>query len=420
MSAGAEVKNPTRVSERGRVQISLVGLIILCVALILATTLATGFVRFTREPAAFDDGSPDKEPASIPAWGELSLTEVTLEQPEEYVAFDAMAEPITIWTFSEPDPAKVGSLMLKCGLTPAQTTKALASSQAATDSAGLKVFPDEELLLSLSPATRAKLYAVLATNPANRLMQQPYRIMAGTFESMFKDSGVDQPTIELVQKLLYPSGANQAFSDLEYVLGRIPSEQTKLDLVKALTRQPAVIARLRIRPDTDIDKLLGYWASGSGARAKDARPLLEALKRLHGGGSIGIGFLLPPFARERLFTSPVPSKPGDVLEDCHWSALNFFNATPDDRFADKTYTGHYIDENYYQIAKPSMLGDLVFFLKKDNEVIHSAVFIADDLVFTKNGVNYAQPWILTRMKNLLATYSSAEDFKPVYYRRKNL
>ena len=334
MPAGVEVKNPTRASERGRVQISLVGLIMLCVALIVATTLATGFVRFTHAPTSFDDGSSDPEPATTPPWGELSMTDVTLEQPEEYVAFDAMAEPITIWTFSESDPAKVGSIMLKSGLTPAQTTKALASSQAAPDSGGLKVFPDEELLLSLSPNTRAKLYGVLATNPANRLMQQPYRILAGTFESMFMDSNVDKATVELVRKLLYPSAGNQSFSDLEYVLGKIPNEQTKLNLVKALTRQPAVIARIRIRPDTDIEKILGYWASGSGARAKDARPLLEALKRLHGGGSIGIGFLLPPFARGRLFTSPVPSKPGDVPEDCHWSALNFFNTTPDDRFAD--------------------------------------------------------------------------------------
>jgi hypothetical protein len=356
----------------------------------------------------------------MPPWGELSLTDVTLEQPEEYVAFDAMSDSVPTWNFTETDPEKVRALLLGNGLTREQADRAMATSKPSPDTGGLQIFPDGQLLLSITPQTRAKLYAALAANPANRLIKQPYRILKGTFDSTFQDSNVDPATIALVRKLLYPAGQSESFSDLEFVLGKISTEQTKLALVKALTRQPAVLARLRIRPDTDIDKLLGYWTSGSGARAKDVRPLLEAVKRLHDGSSIGIGYLLPPFAHDRLFTTPVPTKAGDVAEDCHWSALNFFKTTPDDRFADLAFTGKYIDENYYQIAKPSMLGDLVFLLNKEGGVIHSAVYIAADLVFTKNGANYAQPWILTRMKNLEATYSASGDFKTVYYRRKEL
>jgi hypothetical protein len=406
--------------EQGRVQISLVGLVTLCVALILATALATGFVRFTHAPASADASTADPEPAVLPPWGELSMVDVNLEQPEEYVAFDAMLDPVAVWHFTETDLDKVRALLLDSGLTREQTSRAMAACKPSPDGSGLQIFPDGELLLSIKPETRAKLYTVLAANPANRLIKQPYRIAEGSFDSLFQGSNVDKKTIELVRKLVYPSGMNQSFSDLEFVLGKIPAEQTKLDLVKALTRQPAVLARLRIRPDTDIDKLLGYWASGSGARDKDVRPLLEALKRLHDGSSIGIGYLLPPFAHDRLFTTPIPTKTGDVPEDCHWSALNFFNATPDDRFADVAFTGKYIDENYYQIAKPSKLGDLVFLLNQRAEVIHSAVYIASDLVFTKNGGNYAQPWILTHMKNLLATYSSHEEPRTMYYRRNSL
>ncbi|MGH8048306.1 MAG: hypothetical protein ACREKL_13775 [Chthoniobacterales bacterium] len=407
-------------------QISLVGLIVLCITLVFTTGLITGFVRFTHEsPQAASVPTPagstsDLPPSPMPPWGELTTTDVSLEQPEEYVAFAAMAAPGTSWIFEETDPEKIRALLLDCGLTAAQADGVFAAGKPTPDGKGWKSTPGDELVLSLTPEARAKLYAVLAHNPANTSLKQPYFIPEGTFDSMFAGSGVDIATTDLVRRLLYPQGRSQCFSDLGLVLQHIPDDKAKLDLVKALTRETAVLVRLRVRPDTDIDKLLGYWTATDGARAKDARPLLEALKRLHDGGSIGVGFLLPAFARERLYTTPLPTKPGDVVQDCHWSALNFFNDTPDERFADQAFVGHYIDENYYQIARPTMLGDLVFFLNDKNEVIHSAVHIADDLVFTKNGENYAQPWILTRMKNLEATYMSAGNFKTVFYRRKNL
>lgn len=391
----------------------------MCATLVVATGLITGFVRFSHDKEG-DPAKADVAPAEIPPWGELLETDVTLEQPEEYVAFAVTADPGTSWTFDESDPEKIRKLLLECGLDTEQVGRVIASGAPVPGGSGWKATPDDALVLSLRPEARAKLYDVLGRNSANISVNRHYFISDECFDSLFAGSGVSREAKDLVRQLLYPRGRSQCFSDLGVVLNRIPDEKTKLSFVKALTRQTAVIVRLRIRPDTDIDKLLGYWTSGSGARAKDVRPMLEALKRLHDGGSIGIGFLLPSFARERLYTSPVPTKTGDFAEDCHWSAMNFFSDSPDPRFADSAFVGKYIDENCYQIARPSMLGDFVFLLNSRNEVIHSAVYIAGDLVFTKNGENYAQPWILTRMKNLEDSYLSAGDFKTLFYRRKNL
>jgi len=66
-----------------------------------------------------------------------------------------------------------------------------------------------------------------------------------------------------------------------------------------------------------------------------------------------------------------------------------------------------------------MCGDLIFLLDGKGAVIHSAVYIADDLVFTKNGINYAQPWILMRIKTLLGVYTCTAEPKVLYYRRKD-
>jgi hypothetical protein len=49
-------------------------------------------------------------------------------------------------------------------------------------------------------------------------------------------------------------------------------------------------------------------------------------------------------------------------------------------------------------------------------VIHSAVYIADDIMFTKNGRAYAQPWLLMRLKDVVTAYSFGKAPRLVYYR----
>src|SRR2546421_6117613 len=107
----------------------------------------------------------------------------------------------------------------------------------------------------------------------------------------------------MVKELLYPLRGMQCFSDYETVLRRITSEPERFRFITALSRQSAVLVRVRIRHDTDIDKLLGYW--GHGARSKDLRPLLESIQRLQDGATISLMYFLPPFVRERLYTFPV-------------------------------------------------------------------------------------------------------------------
>jgi hypothetical protein len=280
------------------------------------------------------------------------------------------------------------------------------------------VKPGDAVIMGISTAVRTKLYAVLAQWPENKLMREPYHLELDRFEALFKKNSVDQATIDTIKKLAYSRNGFGYFSDVELVLQGMSSVESRSNLLKSLTYQSAVLARLRLRPDTDIDKLLGYWCATPGVRAKDLRPLLESIKNSPDGGTISLLYVLPPFARERLFTFPMPSKAGDPKMDCHWTALNFSNETTDDRLQDNDYASKYIQERLYAIGKPTMCGDLVFLLDDKGAVIHSAVYIADDIVFTKNGVNYAQPWILMRMKNLLGVYTGAAEPKTVFYRRK--
>jgi hypothetical protein len=280
------------------------------------------------------------------------------------------------------------------------------------------VTPADDLMLSLSPTVRAKFYRELGQYPENHYMQYPFCFPGQSFENMVAGSKLDETALDTIRKLLYPRGEAQCFSDFEFVMRQLPDDNARIHLVQSLSRQNAVLAGLHIGPDTDIDKLVGYWGSAPNVRIKDIRPLMESLQRNPGGGNISLIYLLPEFARERLYTFPLPNKPGDPRMDCHWSSMNFFNETPDNRFNDPKYMSAYLSNNFYQVAKPTAYGDIIFLLDDRNTALHSAVYIADDLVFTKNGDNYMQPWMLMHIKDMLATYSSEPPPKMVVYRNR--
>jgi len=173
------------------------------------------------------------------------------------------------------------------------------------------------------------------------------------------------------------------------------------DLVETLYGLPTYILRLRVNPDSDVDGLVRYW--GKGGREKAIAPLLNSLARVPGGATINIAYLLPPFAQLRLYTFPYTSKdPTAARQDCFYTSLNFFNESPDTNFFNKTYTEQVLRSEYSLISRKPSLGDVVLVAQGSGEVIHACVYIADDFVFSKNGVAPEQPWVLMRMGDMLA------------------
>ena len=205
---------------------------------------------------------------------------------------------------------------------------------------------------------------------------------------------------------------------METLLSLIPDETERIQALKLLSHQSAVLLGLRIWPNSDVNKIIRYWVA-PGVREVDVRSFLESLKRQPNGGAASILYFLPPFARARLYTYPLPAQADDPAMDCHWTTMNFFNATPDNRFSNPQYTVAYLLSHYYKIAKPSAYGDLVFLLNKDGNAVHSAVYLADDIVFTKNGNNAAQPWMLMHLKDLLAEFTTDKAPQVVVYRNKD-
>lgn len=419
-SATPASSSSTHNSQTPTIRFSLIGFLILCLVLIVATGAAFHFFsRLPSTPIAIDPpvktlaAAEQKQP-----WGQLFVQDITIEQPTEYVSFEPTGERKTLWFFGACNASQTANILSSAGLSDAEVAAFLHKDRTTKVATGTTIAPTETMILGLKAEMRAKLYRELARWPENKLCVAPYHLTAEPIEPIFASKSIKPETIDLIRSLTFQRGGITCFSDVNLVLNRLSSAEEKISLLQSLTYQQATLVQVHINDQTDINQLLGYWGAVPEVRSKDLRPLLESIQKTPEGFNLSLLYFLPPFARERLFTFPFPSKPGDTKMDCHWTALNFFNATTDDRYQDTAYASAYVNENFYQIGAATQCGDLIFLRDSSGAIVHSAVHIAADIVFTKNGINYAQPWILMRMKHLLTVYTQEKPPEVIYYRRK--
>ena len=76
--------------------------------------------------------------------------------------------------------------------------------------------------------------------------------------------------------------------------------------------------------------------------------------------------------------------------------------------------------SYYLVQDDLQLGDIVILSDADGSPFHAAVYLADDLVFSKNGSHYLQPWSILRMSQLKGHFSEhGPDWRVSYFRRND-
>jgi hypothetical protein len=143
---------------------------------------------------------------------------------------------------------------------------------------------------------------------------------------------------------------------------------------------------------------------------------------------MNILMVLPPLPSEEIFDYPtVADNPLDgppVNRDCHWTSLNFFRDVADPNFGKAEFVLKELKENYALAPADPRYGDVVIFSRPDGSVVHSAVYIADDICFTKNGSSVLSPWMLAKIPDLLEQYSfmapEGEAVTVRYFRSKRL
>jgi hypothetical protein len=352
-------------------------------------------------------------------WGDLEYVPISIAPPGEFLVFLGDTEGRSKWHWANAGPDELGKLLEKAGLKAQARAQVLSIAKPDASINGLVVDPPAELVRTLSPEARRVIYGALAIQPSNRDQVNAFRIPAASFENWYGRLTAPAETKDLLRRMLYRNGRYYLFADVFQVLPSLERPEQRVGLLRALTEESTLLVRVRVNEGLDIRALAEYW--GRGGRAKDVAVLLESLAGVPGGAALDICHLLPGFARRRLYTYPRPSlDPSSVNQDCHRAALNFFNDVPDESLADMEQVKRVLDTCYFPVYAEQQLGDLVLFTRDGRDVLHTAVYVADDILFTKNGSWVSSPWMLMKLDDMRDYYPCDGPLKIRYLRRKDL
>jgi hypothetical protein len=356
--------------------------------------------------------SPANAGTRVP-WGTLAYTPIRLEQPDPPAHSPA---PIR-WVFEGFSREQVESLFRASDLTAAQRESLLDKSRWQTSSNAWDVLPPPEVVRDLSQAARRAIYAALQKSARNPHQQYPFHIEAEQWGRWLAESGLPEEKQALIQRLAFVEGRTVAFYDVP-LLEWLSSPEEIRCLTRALSQVSALLMTLRITPDSDIDALERYW--GRGRHGQSMKPFLESLAHVPDEISVSVSFFFPTFARMRLYTYPNPAIDRIApRQDCFWTALNFLSEEPDNRFLDEKFVERTLKTDYSEVKTNWAFGDLVLLLGKGQTAFHLCVYIADDVVFTKNGVDLSAPWVLMKIPDMLAFYDAKKPIELVGLRRKD-
>ena len=401
-------------------------------ALLVLPWIGVGAIYFrsgeTRMPEA---ATPSTASAAGPAravahgpWGRLTVTPIIVSPPLEYVAADwgrDDTQPYR-WYFPGTTPDVLHAFLSSTGLSAQQISSLESTARPDERIRGLTLEPDLALLKSLDPQVRSRLYTQLARTHLNSDQANSFRFFGASAGDWLSHSLMAPATRQLVEPLIYRDGEIMHFADAAIVRAGIQDAAERQKLAKTLLRQSTMLVRLSVGDASEVPALAQYW--GRGGRATDVRPLLESVAGAGSGAEIDIVHLLPSFARSRLYRYPRITT-GDLqkpaLANCLWTSLNFFRAEPDDRFLDVNAALTALRQDYYIVESGSQLGDVIALLDGEGDLYHVVVYIADDLVFTKNGTSPVSPWTIMPLQRVKDYYRNlSPDPRLIYHRRNDL
>jgi hypothetical protein len=335
-------------------------------------------------------------------WGELQATPVQLANPNGELPDQAARLQKPSWFFERHTETDVVRLLSECRLRPVQRKILFDRQFWQVTSNGCLLTPPEPVIWSLSPRARGLIYRALARSPANYAQCFPFRFLPEKFEDQLRETGLTAAEIQMVKRLAYTNNNAVCFTDLKILHDRLKPEAFE-ELVGALYKVPAYTLRLRVNPEADLAGIIRYW--GAGGREKAVSPILKGLARVPGGGTVNVAQLLPPFPRARLYTFPDSwNDPDAAREDCFYAAMNFFAEAPDTNFFNGDHTRRVLAEEFDKVSDTATFGDRLLVVNARGQGVHMCVYVAGDFVFTKNGINRAEPWVLMRLADVLSIY----------------
>lgn len=393
-------------------------------------TIAPGEPPFIpgRMPAAWRR-QLELKPLAAGPWGKLWYYDVLLAPAGDTLQRIPQPDPTPEWTFTGVTPEEARAIVQAVAMPAGVRHDLLALFAGAVpgDDGRFTVHPTLELVLATPREFRTRLFPHLVGSESIRAYTQHILFPAGFSIEEWLDAGSLPETVrQAILRLVYPSGDRARLSDLGALFSLLDTERERLSAHRAALREPGVIVLLEKPRPAEVPALAAYWQHV--ARTKSVRRVLESFAASPDEDRfIDIIHLLSPLEREFLNTYFTPSGPS-LTPSCFWTAFNFGAEKPDDRFlvVPGTSTEHQslaaaeLAARYTPIPAPTQLGDIVGYRHKGaTEMLHVCVFIADTIVFTKNGYTFSKPWTFSRLEDVDALYLTAPDIERVYFRRRD-
>lgn len=328
----------------------------------------------------------------------------------------------TRWSFPVEDAPNLPAFFASVGLPDRLINQLSQPLLQVREGNWLHLFPPADEVASLDPEVRSLLYLHLAKFEVNEFHRDPVYILTPTVEEWYRSSNLNPNLVAAIAKLAYRRGDIWAFSDLPYLLNLAENEPEVRRLFQSFTRTRSYLVKLVVSADTDSQSVRGYWTiGGKSFRLKALEPLLNSIKETQQTIELDISHVIPALPRKLIYNYQSPSfATKGIFPDCHWTSLNFFNDEPHDYLLDSKLATNKVLESYRPVEPPYAYGDILFFLREDDgNAFHSCLFLADDLVFTKNGRNQLIPWIISTLKDVSGIYLSSTPGYIQAYRRKD-
>jgi hypothetical protein len=345
----------------------------------------------------------------------LEITPLVLDRPDELFETNDFVATEIRWLFPGRSREQVAALIAACELTAGQKAALLDPKLGGPATNGWFLRPALDVVRSLSPSARRTLYTVLAESPENTSQHFPFFHRSDGFEEWVSACELSAEKIDLVRRLTYPQRGRLYFADRQLFALLSSSNETRC-LFKTLTRVPTLLMELKVTAASDLEALADYW--GSRSKVQETKRLLRSLARVPGGGSINISYFMAPVPRIQLYTYPSPAEA--EARDCFWTSFNFFNDRPDDRLGRPERANETLQADYDPVRGPNRkFGDILLLLEDGDTAVHMCVHIAEDVVYTKNGNDPNQPWVLMRMKDLQTLYASEKRREWRVFRKRS-
>ena len=369
------------------------------------------------------------KPLAAGPWGRLWYYDVLLAPAGDMLQRISPPDPVPEWTFVGLTPARVLDTINTVEMPADVRRDLLALFQDATPDADgrFTVRPSRELVLAVPREFRSRLFSHLVGSESITAYTQHIPFPAGFTIDEWLDAGsLPEAVRQAILRLVYPSGDRAMLSDYGALFSLLGAERERLSAHRAALREPAVVVLLEKPDPAEVPALADYWQHI--ARTKSIRHLLESFAASDEDDRyLDIAHLLSPLERELLNTYFTPARPS-LAPSCFWTAFNFGAEKPDDRFLvipgitteHPTLAGQELAANYTPIPAPARLGDIIGYRRKGAvDMLHVCVFIADTIVFTKNGYTFSKPWIFSPLEEVDALYLTSPDVERVYFRRRD-